>query len=223
MQEIGKQKYIVCLVLIGCILISGCMQVYYNRDGKVFKYPIEKKDRIIPNDSVDKYAFNVEYFQAGVKNEQHIKYIKPVDIVELLKQNKNLLIIFYYPVCPQTKNQLEIAQYAKSKSLPYLLISTVNEPDKIIEWNKKFELENIYSCILPSNNKDSSGILTKRANLISLLCKTCTKKYRDELIDVDYILFTNYGNQIYLNIEEYTYRYHKVISWIDKIIYGTKK
>ena len=98
-----------------------------------------------------------------------------------------------------------------------MLVSTYNDQKKIHSWNDKFGIDNAYSCIAPSTNKDSLGILTKKVSLITSICDSCSIIYKDELLYVDYVIATNYGGKIHLNIEGHHYSNDNVIAWINEL------
>lgn len=211
-------KYYCLFLVVVCIAFSSCMQKYYDRNGKVFKAPNDIVDNAtVPKDTIDKYSFSASAYLKGVNDGERIKYLTPVKLKELLSQTDKLLVIFYNPVCACTAKESEVINLAKELGLLFLLVSCVNEPKAVVEWNKKFNIDNVYSCILPSVKKNTEGRISKPVNLIASICDSCVQKYRDELIYCDYFISTNHGQSIHLDIEQRNYSRESVLSWIKDV------
>ena len=214
MKTYRLRLYIALFIIVNI----GCTHKYYNRNGDVFRLPNEKHDnKLVGTDSMLFNRFDLNTYQLGTTKSSRIKYILNEDLLALAKSTEKLLIIFYDPICPQTTKPLSIARYAKDNNINFILLSVVNEPARMEAWNRKYDIDNVYSYIIPSSNIDSAGFFMKKLNMITTLCKSCKAKYRDELIYVDYMISDNYGATILLDIEDKNYEVGQLISWINTV------
>ncbi|MEO6832113.1 MAG: hypothetical protein ABI169_07920 [Chitinophagaceae bacterium] len=188
-----KPKVPILLSFFITIFLQGCLMKLSKRDGKTwwYKKPISFSST---SPSLDTGQFHVQTFNyqnflqkvAYLNGKRIVEMIAPKNLVALSATDKTLYIYLYLPNCSATKPHIRRLDSLARKGMNILVIS-LSKSDGIEKLLKKTSFSQYPYYIINPQKSSLEPILTE-INFIREACASCYEEYKDELIDVDYLV-----------------------------------
>lgn len=144
------------------LLCSACVTYELSGDRKYRNYFPVKDNHLFSSEELVKNRFVMDLYHnpdtAGV-----VQFVFPEDINQIVAKNdRDLLLIFYFPNCSGAGSDVEIARFAEENNISYLLISDTYSPRRMKELYSKFDLKNKNQYIIPTTDRKKKPTLKKR-------------------------------------------------------------
>ena len=185
------------LFILSIMCLSGCYAYpsYKDRYGHTLK-PAHPKDYSKWYFSNPKQTapqpFDISRFGAEValeNGDQPVEYVTADDVNRLKETVPQLLLFVWNPDCPSGNELTEYADKFDALGIPVILVSLTYDVPMIQSKlkNTGFNKRAIY--IIPSVGYYPNNIVDKEIAFLKILCNSCYRDYRDELLSAQGLLF----------------------------------
>ncbi len=204
------------LLLLSITLMACYSKPYFDRNGKKMRFNNEAVDEWYADSAaVAAYAFDIKnYLDTATLNNKQTQFVLPNDVIEIAHKTPKLLVIIFNPECGGSSRDLKLAKFAEDNNMPYILLSNRFSPSYIDRYIKWAGLKNGNRYVIPSGHYFSHILLKKHGQFWSKVAPEVYQKYKDELVNVSYMILKQ-GEIPIVNVDNQYPNYELAKQWLE--------